>query len=141
MEKQGTIKNADTYKKKMQDANSEFQENSYNSRKEMAVETFEIKFEEKPGEKRTLLSDSEFREHSRESRTNPCIKITEHEDLREIRLPLKPKQLQQLQKNDTYCRDVAKKLHKDRELQKIFIKKKEYCTDSGLRMEEPLSVS
>ena len=45
-----------------------------------------------------------------------------HEDLREIKLPLKTKQLQQLQKNDTYCRDVAKKLHKDIELQKIFIK-------------------
>ena len=69
-----------------------------------------------------MLSGNEFREHSRESRTNPCVEITEHEDLREIRLPLKPKQLQQLQKNDTYCRDVAKKLHKDRELQKIFIK-------------------
>ena len=53
---------------------------------------------------------------------NPCVEITEHKDLREIRLPLKPKQLQQLQKNDTYCRDVAKKLHKDTELQKIFIK-------------------
>ena len=51
-----------------------------------------------------------------------CVEITEHEDLREIKLPLKPKQLQQLQKNDTYCRDVAKKLHKDMELQKIFIK-------------------
>ena len=35
---------------------------------------------------------------------------------------MKPKQLQQLQKNDTYCRDVAKKLHKDTVLQKIFIK-------------------
>ena len=35
---------------------------------------------------------------------------------------MKPKQLQQLQKNDIYCRDVAKKLHKDTELQKIFIK-------------------
>ena len=53
---------------------------------------------------------------------NPCVKITEHEDLREIKLPLKPKQLQELQKNDTYCRDIAKKLHKGRELQKIFIK-------------------
>ena len=37
---------------------------------------------------------------------------------------MKPKQLQELQKNDTYCRDVAKKLHKDRELQKIYIKEK-----------------
>ena len=53
---------------------------------------------------------------------NPCVEITEHEDLREIRLTLKPKQLKELQKNDTYCRDVAKKLHKDKELQKIFIK-------------------
>ena len=53
---------------------------------------------------------------------DPCVEITEHEDLWEIKLPLKPKQLQQLQKNDTYCRDVARKLHKDIELQKIFIK-------------------
>ena len=53
---------------------------------------------------------------------NPCIEITEHENLKEIRLPLKPKELQQLQKNDMYCRDMAKKLHKDTELQKIFIK-------------------
>ena len=53
---------------------------------------------------------------------NPCMEITEHENLKEIKLPLKPKQLQQLQKNDKYCRDVAKKLLKDRELQKIFIK-------------------
>ena len=53
---------------------------------------------------------------------NLCTEITEHKDLREIRLPLKPKQLQQLQKNDTYCRDVARKLHKDTKLQKIFIK-------------------
>ena len=86
------------------------------------METFEIKFEEKPTEKRTLLSGSKFREHSREPRTDPCVEITEHEDLWEIRQPLKPKQLQQLQKNDTYCRDVAKKLHKDTVLQKIFIK-------------------
>ena len=109
-------------KKKMQDANSKFQEHSQNSRTEVAVEIFEIEFEEKSAEKRSLLSGNEFREHSRESRTNPCVEITEHKDLREIRLPLKPKQLQQLQKNDTYCRDVAKKLHKDTELQKIFIK-------------------
>ena len=53
-----------------------------------------------------------------------CIKITEHEDLKEIKLPLKPRQLQELQKNDTYCRDVAKKLYKDVMLQKIFIKEK-----------------
>ena len=121
LEKPGVKRNS-TDKKKTQDANSEVQEHSHNLRMEPAVETFEIKFEEKPTEKRTLLSGSEFREHSREPRTDPCVEITEHEDLREIRLPLKLKQLQQLQKNDTYCRDVAKKLHKDTVLQKIFIK-------------------
>ena len=106
----------------MQDVNSEFQEHSQNSRAESAVKTFEIKFEEKPRKKRTLLSGNEFREDSRDSQMDPCVEITEHEDLQEIRLPLKPTQLQQLQKNYTYCRDVAKKLHKDTELQKIFIK-------------------
>ena len=88
----------------------------------MAVKTFEMKFEEKQTKTRTLLSGSECREDSQKSRIIPCIEITEHEDLWEIKLPLKRKQLQQLQKNDTYYRDVAKKLHKDMELQKIFIK-------------------
>ena len=122
LEKQGVIRK-DTNEKKTHDANSEFQEHSPNSQTETAIETFDIKFEEKPVEKRTLLSSSEFREHSRELWMSPCIEITEHEDLREIKLPLKSKQLQELQKNDTYCRDVVKKLHRDKELQKIFIKK------------------
>ena len=120
--KRGVIRNADTDEKKTHDANSKFQEHSHNSWTETVVETFEIKCEEKPVEKRTLLSSSEFREHSQQSRMSPCVEIAEHEDLREIKLPLKPKQLQELQKNDTYCRDVAKKLHRDKELQKIFIK-------------------
>ena len=108
--------------KKTQDFNSEFPEHSQNSQTELAVKTFEMKFDEKPMETQMLLSGSECREHSQKSRMSPCVEITEHENLKEIRLPLKPKQLQQLQKNDTYCRDVAKKLHKDMELQKIFIK-------------------
>ena len=108
--------------KKAQESYSEFSEHSQNSRTESAVKFFEINFEEKPKEKRTLLSGSECREDSQKLRGSQCIEITEHEDLREIKLPLKTKQLQQLQKNDTYCRDVAKKLHKDIELQKIFIK-------------------
>ena len=108
--------------KKTQDFNSEFPEHSQNSRTESAVKTFEIRFDEKPMEKRSLLSGSKSREDSQKSRKNPCVEITEHENLREIKLPLKPNQLQQLQKNDTYCRGVAKKLHKDTELQKIFIK-------------------
>ena len=59
LEKPGVKRNS-TDEKKMQDANSEFQEHSQNSRTELAVETFKIKFEEKPTEKRTLLSGSEF---------------------------------------------------------------------------------
>ena len=108
--------------KKVQDSYSEFPEHSQNSQKESAVKAFELSVEDKPTESRTLLSSSEFREDSQKLRVSQCVEITEHEDLREIKLPLKPKQLQQLQKNDTYCRDVAKKLHKDMELQKIFIK-------------------
>ena len=110
--------------KKAQDFYSEFPEHSQNSRTESAVKTFEMKFDEKPTETRALLGDSECQEDSQKSQTNTCVEITEHKNLKEIKLPLKPKQLQQLQKNDTYCRDVAKKLHKDKELQKIFIKEK-----------------
>ena len=108
--------------KKAQDSYSEFSEHSQNSRTESAIKFFEINFEEKPTERRTLLSGSECREDSQKSRVSQCVEITEHEDLREIKLPLRQKQLQQLQMNDTYCRDVAKKLHKNIELQKIFIK-------------------
>ena len=108
--------------KKVQDSYSEFSEHSQNSQTELAVKTFEIKCEEKPTERRTLLSGGECREDSQKLRVNQCVEINEHEDLQEIKLPLRQKQLQQLQMNDTYCRDVAKKLHKDMELQKIFIK-------------------
>ena len=45
------VKRNSTDEKKVQDANSEFQEHSQNSQTEPAVETFEIKFEEKPMEK------------------------------------------------------------------------------------------
>ena len=107
---------------KAQDSYSEFSEHSQNSQTESALKTLEIKFEEKPTERRTLLSGSKCREDSQKWQVSQCVEITEHEDLREIKLPLKQKQLYQLQMNDTYCREVAKKLHKDMELQKIFIK-------------------
>ena len=97
----GSIKENSTDEKKAQDTDSEFPEHSHNSWMESAVKTFELKFEEKPIKKRTLLSGSECQEDSQKSRIDPCVKITEHEDLREIKLPLKPKLLQQLQKNDT----------------------------------------
>ena len=54
------VKRNSTDKKKTQDANSEFEEHSQNSRMEPAVKTFEIKFEEEPTEKRTLFSGNEF---------------------------------------------------------------------------------
>ena len=81
-----------------------------------------LNYEEKPLKKQSLLSSSESCEPLQKLWKDTCIKITEYEDVREITLPLKPKQLQELQKNDTYCRDIAKKLHKDVELQKIFLK-------------------
>ena len=115
-------KESSTKDRNTQDVEREISEHSQNSRMGEVVKTFEMKFEEKPMKTRTLLSRSECREDSQKSRINPCVKITEHEDLREIKLPLKPKLLQQLQKNDRYCRDVANKLHKDTELQKIFIR-------------------
>ena len=80
LEKLGVKRNS-TDEKKMQDANSEFQEHSQNPRMESAVKTFEVKFEEKPTEKQTLLSGSEFQEDSRDLRMDPCVEITEHEDL------------------------------------------------------------
>ena len=98
---------------------SEYQNGSQESQKTLEKPSVR----ENSGDKnKTQDTDSEFPEHSQNSRMSPCIEITEHENLKEIKLPLKPKQLQQLQKNDTYCRDMAKKLHKDMELQKIFIK-------------------
>ena len=50
LEKPGVKRNS-TDEMKTQDANSEFQEHSQNSRTESAVKTFEVKFEEKPMEK------------------------------------------------------------------------------------------
>ena len=98
---------------------SEYPNDSQESRKSL----------EKPGVKRNSTHEKkmqdanrEFEEHSQNSWTNPCVEITEHKDIREIRLLLKLTQLQQLQKNDTYCRDMASELHKDTEMQKIFIK-------------------
>ena len=109
-------------KTKTQASKSKCSESSEKSWISTEVETFELNFAEKPRERQSLLRDSESSESSQNSWKNSCVKITEHEDIKEITLPLKPKQLQELQKNDTYCRDIAKKLHKKVELQKIFIK-------------------
>ena len=77
LEKSGVKENS-TDEKKTQDADSEFPEHSQNLQAESEVKTFEIKFEEKPKEKQTLLSGSKSREDSQKSRTNPCVEITEH---------------------------------------------------------------
>ena len=90
LEKPG-VKETSTDEKKTQYFNSEFPEHSQNSRTESVVKTFEIRLDEKPMEKRILLSGSEFREDFQNLQMDPCVEITEHEDLREVRLPLKPK--------------------------------------------------
>ena len=76
------VKENSTEEKKTQDTDSEFPEHYQNLRTESVVKTFEIKFDEKPTEKRTLLSGSESREDFQKLRTNPCIEITEHENLK-----------------------------------------------------------
>ena len=81
LEKQGVMKTG-TDEKKTHDANSEFQEHSHNSQMEMTVETFEIKFKEKPAENELCLLVANFENILENRGTNPCIEITEHEDLR-----------------------------------------------------------
>ena len=55
------VKENSTDKNKTQDADSEFPEHYQNSRMELAVKTFEMKFEEKPRGERTLHSGSKYR--------------------------------------------------------------------------------
>ena len=102
--------------------NSESSEFSLNSWTSTEVKTFDLKYKEKPCKHRDLFSHSKSNEKSQDSQSDACVQMTEHKDVKEVNLPLKPRQLQELQKNDTYCRDIAKKLHKNVELQKIFIK-------------------
>ena len=73
------VKENSTDEKEMQDFNSKFPEHSQNSRMELAVKTFEMRFDEKPMEKQSLLSGRESREDSPKSQTPPCVEITEHE--------------------------------------------------------------
>ena len=88
------------------------------------AETFEQNYAKVSKRKDKLLSTSEPSEYSQNLWKKASVIITEHKDLKEIKLPLQPKQLQELQKNDEYCRDISRKLHKDMELQKIFIKER-----------------
>ena len=114
--------NQKSEQKQTHEKDSQFGEYSQDSWTLAKLRTFKMKYEEKTWKRINLRDSSESSEESWKSQGDVCIQVTEHEDVREINLPLKHKQLQELQKNDTYCRNIAKKLHKDMELQKIFIK-------------------
>ena len=49
------------------------------------------------------------------------LRMSESENVKEIRIPLKLEQLQELQKRDTYCRDMASKLQKGQHMNKIVV--------------------
>ena len=108
-----------------QGCSSDFEEDSQNLRISMEERTFDLNYSKKLSIHRKLHDASESNESSRNLRKNACVQVTKHEEVKEIMLPLKPRQLQELQKNDMYCREVAKKLHREVELQKILIKEKE----------------
>ena len=61
-----------------------------------------------------MIHSIQKKEHS--AVLTKSIRVTEHEDGKEIKLPLTPKQLELLQRNDDYCKDIAKKLDKDADL-------------------------
>ena len=127
--------------KKTQDFNSEFPEHSQNSRTESAVKIFEIQFDEKPMETRTLPSGSESQEDSQKSWMSQCVKIIEHENLKEIKLPWNRNNCNSYRRMILTAGMWQGRYIKTESCRKYSSKKKEFCTDSGLKMEERLSVS
>ena len=75
---------------------SEFSEYSQSSWIMSKVGIFELKHDKQPLKKPSLLDISESGEHSRNSQTDFCVKVTEHEEVKEINLPWKPGQLHEL---------------------------------------------
>ena len=59
---------------------------------------------------------------SRSANDVMSVHITEHEEVKEVKLPLKPLQLKFIQQHNKYCRDIAKKLDRDTDLKRIFLK-------------------
>ena len=114
------------YRQQPQGDSSDFGEDSQNSWILDGKKVFEFSYSKNKKHLRNQKSSnaSESSKSSQDLRNNTCVEVTEHEDVKEITLQLKPRQLQDLQKNDMYCREVARKLHKNVELQKIFIKEK-----------------
>ena len=51
------------------------------------------------------------------------VQITENENFKEIQLPLKNSQMQQLQRHDDFCREIARKLTLNKHMNKLFMMK------------------
>ena len=51
------------------------------------------------------------------------VQITENENFKEIQLPLKDSQMQQLQRHDDFCREIARKLTLNKHMNKLFMMK------------------
>ena len=51
------------------------------------------------------------------------VQITENENIKELRLPLKNPQMQQLQRHDDFCRGVARKLALNKHMNQLFMMK------------------
>ena len=51
------------------------------------------------------------------------VEITENENFKEIQLPLKNSQMQQLQRHDDFCREIARKLALNKHMNKLFMMK------------------
>ena len=49
------------------------------------------------------------------------MKMCESENVKEIRIPLKPEELEEIQKCDTYCREVTVKVQKKQHVDTIFL--------------------
>ena len=49
------------------------------------------------------------------------VRIQESENFKEVKLPLKDWQMQLLQKHDSTCREIAKKLQQDKHMNKLFL--------------------
>ena len=118
-----------TEQRKVQTEGSKFNGYSQNSWNRNKVGIFELKYEEQPLKKWSLLESGKPGKQLQNSQADFCVKVTEQEEVKEINLPLKPGQLHELQKNDAYCRDIIKKWHKKVEMQMIFIKENDilYC--------------
>ena len=50
--------------------------------------------------------------------------LYENENAVEIKIPLKKEDLKEMQKEDSYCKDIANKLHKKQHMNKIFVMEK-----------------